>query len=269
MELQAIRYAAMVSTMTFAQAVETHSTYLTDIGKTIIDAQSAILKFLDWDEPRENEFAQDTRIILVSGEFSKEITTSVLWLNQRELDIRCIRLRPYRVDAGRTFLDIQQVIPLPEAAEYQIQVRKKASEERQSQESGADWTRYDLNIRGQLHPRQYKRGLFLQIVTALVRHGISFTDIMKIIPERKFLSVPGRYSSEQFKVAASEITKSNGSAYALDRYFTGEGELLYDENRTYALSNQWSKKRLPWLDELIAKYPDAGISYSRSKDELG
>jgi hypothetical protein len=90
---------------------------------------------LGWDQPEESEFAADTRIVLVSGEFSKEITTAVLWLNERELDIRCVRLRPYSLD-GRTLLDIQQVVPLPEATEYQVQLRKKEAEKRQSQKGG-------------------------------------------------------------------------------------------------------------------------------------
>jgi hypothetical protein len=71
----------------------------------------------------------------VSGEFSKEVTTAVLWLNDRGLDIRCVRLRPYSL-SGRTLLDIQQVIPLPEATEYQVQLRRKEAEKRQSQEGG-------------------------------------------------------------------------------------------------------------------------------------
>lgn len=35
-----------------------------------------------------------------------------MWLNERDLDIRCIRLKPYG-DNGRVLLDVQQVIPLP------------------------------------------------------------------------------------------------------------------------------------------------------------
>jgi hypothetical protein len=110
--------------------------YLRGLGKTDADAQSLILGFLGWTEPNEGQFATGTRVILVSGEFSKEITTAVLWLNDRELDIRCVRLRPYSLD-GRTLLDIQQVIPLPEATEYQVQIRKKESEKRQSQKAGS------------------------------------------------------------------------------------------------------------------------------------
>src|ERR1700687_136887 len=131
MDLQAIRYAAMVSKLRFTQAVEAHSRHLGGADKEE-EARTAILKFLEWDEPNEKAFAQDVRIILVSAEFSKEITTSALWLNERELDIRCVRLRPY-ILGDRVLLDIQLVLPLPEAEEYQVQIRKKAAEERLSQ----------------------------------------------------------------------------------------------------------------------------------------
>ena len=51
MELQAIRYAAMVSKMTFADAVSAHSTFLERNGGSAADAEAAILRFLDWEEP--------------------------------------------------------------------------------------------------------------------------------------------------------------------------------------------------------------------------
>ena len=88
MELQAIRYAAMVSTLTFDQVVAIHERYLTKKGRESTAAREAILNFLDWNEPDEEAFANDVRIILVSAEFSKEITTSVMWLNSRDLDCR-------------------------------------------------------------------------------------------------------------------------------------------------------------------------------------
>jgi hypothetical protein len=129
MELQAIRYAAMVSKMTFEHAVEIYSEYLAKDGSNT-DARTSILEFLDWEEPNEDSFAQDVRIVLVSADFSKEITTAVLWLNEHDLDIRCIRLTPYQ-DNGRVLIDVQPIIPLPEAVEYQVQRRKKEQRERQ------------------------------------------------------------------------------------------------------------------------------------------
>ena len=91
MDLQAIRYAAMVSTMTFERVVDIYQRYLG--GNS--DARADILDFLDWEEPDEDSFAQDVKIVLVSANFSKELTTAVMWLNKRDLDIRCIRLMPY------------------------------------------------------------------------------------------------------------------------------------------------------------------------------
>jgi hypothetical protein len=128
MELQAIRYSAMVSRMTFEKVVDIYARYLVREGSSE-DAQSEILDFLGWDEPDEDLFAQDVRIVLVSSNFSKELTTAVMWLNERDLDIRCIRIIPYFYNE-RTLTDVQQVIPLPEAAEYQIQIRQKEQKER-------------------------------------------------------------------------------------------------------------------------------------------
>lgn len=128
MELQSIRYAAMVSAMTFDQAVEEYEEYLQKRGEDA-DARADLLDFLGWNEPDEDRFAQDVRIILLSADFSKEITTSVLWLIERGIDIRCIRLKPYS-DGSRLLVDIQQIIPLPEAEDFTISLREKSTLER-------------------------------------------------------------------------------------------------------------------------------------------
>lgn len=139
MELQALRYAAMVSTLTFAKAVEvagrTH-------GLDMDAAKQAILAFLRWDEVEEGRFAKDVRIILAAGDFGKELTTAVLWLNQRNLDIRCLRLKPHRLADGALLLDVQQLIPLPEAAQFQTRIQAKEQESRVQRAE-----RYDLRYR--------------------------------------------------------------------------------------------------------------------------
>lgn len=124
MELQSIRYASMVSTMTFARAEQIHGEFLSRIGQPSEEARSRILAFLGWEEPDEEAFAPDVRIVLVSEDFGKELTTAVLWLRERDVDIRCVRLRPYQ-DGEKRFIDVQQIIPLPEANDYQVQLREK------------------------------------------------------------------------------------------------------------------------------------------------
>ena len=81
------------------------------------------------------------RIVLVSENFGKELTTAVLWLRDRDIDIRCVRLRPYE-DGGRRLIDVQQIIPLPEANEYQVQLREKEQVGRKKRAE-----RYDVRLK--------------------------------------------------------------------------------------------------------------------------
>jgi hypothetical protein len=261
MELQAIRYAAMVSKMTFADAVNAHTNFLKKIGSNSSEAENAILNFLDWTEPKGSDFAKDVRIVLVSANFSKEITTSVLWLNERDLDIRCVRLIPYEFNE-KTLLDIQQVLPLPESTEYQIRLRRKAAEERNTQVSGADWTRYDLKIDERSYSKLYKRDLFLRVVRALVDQGKSVRQLQEILPARKFVGVPGNLTGTDFRGAVSEMRTQRGATYDPQRYYFADSELFFSDGKTWALSNQWSINEIPQIDQLIAKYPEAKISYS-------
>lgn len=140
MELQAIRYASMISPMTFERAVEIHAEFLSRIGEDGTEAEARILAFLSWDEPDQDKFAGDVRIILVSADFGKELTTAVLWLRDRAVDIRCIRLQPYQ-DGNARLIDVQQIIPLPEAQEYQIQLREKEQAGRKKRAE-----RYDVRL---------------------------------------------------------------------------------------------------------------------------
>lgn len=140
MELQAIRYASMVSAMTFERAAQIHGEFLSRMGDDPEEAHSRILSFLNWDEADEESFAPDVRIVLVSENFGKELTTAVLWLRDRDIDIRCIRLRPYD-DGGKRLMDVQQIIPLPEIHEYQIQLREKEQVEKKKRAA-----RYDVRL---------------------------------------------------------------------------------------------------------------------------
>jgi hypothetical protein len=128
MELQAIRYAAMVSSMTLEQAIAAHARML---GGEDAEgrAKKVLLEFLETDSAEDIELSGDVRIVLVSADFSQELTTSVIWLNKHDLDITCIRLRPYRLGEN-LLIDVSQIIPLPEATDYEVKIRAQAQETR-------------------------------------------------------------------------------------------------------------------------------------------
>lgn len=142
MELQALRYAAMVSDMTFEQLVSTFARYKNKATPDTESAKATILTFLNWDGIYEEQFAQDTRIVLAAADFSKELTTTVMWLIERSIDIRCVRMKPYRMADGTVLMDVQQLIPLPEAANFQTQIGVKKQAERQNRTE-----RHDLRFK--------------------------------------------------------------------------------------------------------------------------
>lgn len=262
MELQAIRYAAMVSTMTFAKVVSVHADYLKVHGKDG-DAEAAILDFLGWDEPNLEEFAQDVRIILASAEFSKELTTSVMWLNQRDMDIRCIRLKPYRL-AERLLLDVQQIIPLPEATDYQVRIREKAVEQRQArqQQTNRDLTRFDLTIEGALYQNLPKRRMIYQVVKAIIEKGTTPEQLQPLLPgSERWLVVEGDCTEEQFHQKAKEVRSLRGALYEPRRYFNSDEELFRVNGKTYALTKMWGTGTIPAMEAIKENYPDVQIAY--------
>ncbi len=261
MELQAIRYAAMVSSMTFEQVVDAHAGYLRK-RTSDADARSAILEFLGWDEPLEDDFAQEVRILLVGPEFSKEITTAVMWLNTLELDIRCIRIKPY-LHAGSVLVDVQQIIPLPEAEEYQIQIKEKARQERQAKTSSRSYQKYDVTVGGTLHSKQPKRRAIFLLVKHVCESGGTPGDIAKIIEWRSgrlWRSVDGVADAEDFAVKATNAAEGGGKAFDKRRWYcSNDDDLIVSGGKTYVFSNQWGHRTDEAMELLIAKYPDVGL----------
>ena len=128
MELQAIRYAAMVANMTLDRAIVSYARLLEgDDAKE--RATREVLDFLEADSVDEIELTGDVRIVLVSGNFSSELTTAVIWLNKRNLDITCIRFQPYKL-GDNMLIDVAQIIPLPETADYEVKAREQEQEVR-------------------------------------------------------------------------------------------------------------------------------------------
>lgn len=224
MELQALRYAAMVSTLTFKRAVEIHQQYL-EKRSTAKNAEEEILDFLGWSDSLEEQFPKDVRIVLASANFSRELTTTVMWLNNRDLDIRCVRLQPYRL-GEELLLDIEQIIPLPEAQEYQVKVREQAAAQKAAINSSKDQTKYQF-----LENIYNKRQLVLAIITHYLQTHpeTTLSQLRQIFPDEIHRSYG--------VVALIEEAKEKGGA---KRYFFKEEQLLQTkDNYKIAVCNQW------------------------------
>jgi hypothetical protein len=260
MELQALRYAAMVSAMTFEQVVDAHETYLAKRGLPDADeAAERIRDFLELPPDEEAEISSDVRIMLVSGDFSREITTTVLWLNGFDgMDIRCVRLVAYEI-AGTNYLDIEQVIPLPQAADYQVQIGKKAQQQKMAREGGADWTRYQIIIDGEVGPPLRKRQAILAMIRALRQKGVRLDAISLHLPPSRMRVISTQMEGS---TAIEQALRAQGvnepGRYFLETPFTEDG-------KTYVLSKMWGRGTVPALSALRDAFTDAGVSFQAEK----
>ena len=134
-ELQAIRYAAMVSNMTLERIIDAHRDYLAKRSQDE-DARRRVLEHLEVEDESDAKInTERPRIVLASAGFSTELTTSVLWLRDSDIDISCVRLQLYR-SGDDLLLDTNQVIPLPEASDYYVKVQERQNEQKQHRSGG-------------------------------------------------------------------------------------------------------------------------------------
>lgn len=74
---------------------------------------------------------------MVSGNYRKEVTSTVLWLLQKyNIKIQCFKATLFSFEQ-QIFLNIEQIIPVHEVEEYTIKMAEKAQEEQSTQEEQA------------------------------------------------------------------------------------------------------------------------------------
>jgi hypothetical protein len=271
MELQALRYAAMVSSMTFGEVAATYQAHCAkypDRSGAGAEPRAVLVEFLGGAPGEEPVISTNVRILLVSADFGREITTTVLWLNGFEgMDIRCIRLVPYKV-GDDVLVDIQQVLPLPEAADYQVKLRRKDAAAAKAHADGKDYTRYHVIVNGAELPAENKRHAMRVMVEELVKRGAPLSAIREVLPQRKTKVLSGRLDAGP---AVEEALSESFPGVDTKRWFIEYP--FYDEasQQTYVLFNNWGTDTEQALSSLVAKFPDQKVTFRRASeaDPLG
>jgi len=131
---QVLKYASYCSTLSKKDITAIYQEYL---DKTIKNesAEDKLVEFfndVEYEEIQLNK-GQTQRIIMVAGNFRKEVTSTVLWLMNYKLRIQCFKVTPYALD-NQLFLDVEQIIPMKDTEEYIISMADKTQEDIDSQE---------------------------------------------------------------------------------------------------------------------------------------
>lgn len=231
-DLQAIRYAGMISVMSHNEIVTTYAEYLKDIGSDK-DAKSELDSFLE-NNLEGTLLGENVRILIVAQNFFDEVVATIFWLNTQGLDISCVKMTPY-MNGDEVLVDIIKFIPLPEAREWQEKYKRKESEK--SEKSKRDWTRYDVSAGTEVVSEHApKNRTMLAVMKRLIeKHGIG-PDALK----EQFTQYTGGdlfYIQDNRKSAPDFIAKMIEGKRS--RYFTGEDDLIFHEGKTMAVSSQW------------------------------
>ena len=152
-----------------------------------------------------------------------------MWLNERNLDIRCVRLQPYKL-GDQVLLDIEQIIPLPEAEDYQVKVREQLEERRAAAKTIKDTTKY--LFMGNVYN---KRKLVLAVITRHIKEHpeLTFESLRQDFPAR----LHSHFSVVILQDKAQEIFINTGHK----RYFIAENEILDTcDGKKIAVCTQWS-----------------------------
>lgn len=123
---QALKYTSYCSTLTTSQIIKLYQDFL-DKSSEQEDARSSILEFIETEEDELILNRNDQRIIFIANNYRKEVTSTAMWLLKHDIQLQCFRATPYSM-SEELFLQIEQIIPLPETKEFMIDAKEKEKE---------------------------------------------------------------------------------------------------------------------------------------------
>ena len=134
---QSLKYASYCSALKKADIVRIYQAYL-DRHCGGGNATELICEFLEAEDFSDVilNSGTDQRIKLVAANFRKEVTSTVLWLLQYNLQIECFKATPYQ-HGEALFLNLEQIIPTPEAADFMIGITEKENEQKSAKRETA------------------------------------------------------------------------------------------------------------------------------------
>jgi len=129
---QALKYASYCSSLTKQQIVDIYQKYLIRYCDGI-DAKAKLCEFFNISDLEELVLNSGNaqRLVFVAANYRKEVTSTALWLLSHNIQLQCFKVTPYAM-SDELFLNVEQIIPTPEAKEFMIGINAKEAEETQT-----------------------------------------------------------------------------------------------------------------------------------------
>ena len=246
---QALKYVSYCSTLSTSQILKIYQQYLLSIGSQE-DAKAAVIEFLELeDEDSLLLNREDQRILFVASKYRKEVTSTVLWLLDHDVKIKCFKATPYSVRED-LFLKIDQIIPVPEINDFMIEIKEKEREDKGKSkkvaESEADLIDFWLTVKRRFTDIEVS---FFENIKAKPKYDMGFTT-----GRGRFAMVIGKAGPRVELYFANDPEKRHFDAIAeftddLDAAFNGK--LIWQRMDDKKASR--IKYEVPWKEIMVGR----------------
>lgn len=230
---QALKYAAYCSNLTRRDIPAIYQQYL-DRSSPDENAEANLRDFLEVEDLEEVVLnpRNEQRLILIAANFRKEVTAAVLWLLGHGVRSQCFRVVPYSF-GEEVFIDLQQIIPTPEAEDFMIGMAAKDSEEKSVEDA---------------QRRRYERRRAFWARTLAVLRASDTTLFANVNPSKDYWLSCG--------------TGMSDCSYTL-LFLKNEARVLVELKRREARENKWLFDRLAGQREGIEARFGAQLNWLR------
>jgi len=130
---QTLKYASYCSSLSKLQIIEIYQRYLNRYQQGG-DASALMCEFLGVEDTEELKLnlGNSQRLMMVAANFRKEVTSTALWLLGYGIQVQCFKTTPFS-DGEQLYLNVEQIIPTPEAKEFMIGMNAKEAEEKSTE----------------------------------------------------------------------------------------------------------------------------------------
>lgn len=175
-------------------------------------------------------------------------------MNERDIDISCVRLSLHKLN-DQLVLSSDQIIPLPEAKSYQIEVRQKRREERVSRSEKKDRSLFSVSYSGIPYKESFRKSDIGYITVRLLEENGLIDQLVF-----NFLREDMSCSFKLLKLQAEMTeTEKRYSKYRFNR----EPEIIYSDQAFYVARNWGVNNVQSFINKVQTKFPDILFTVSQ------